>query len=977
MGSTMGKTIIREIKGSLSRYLAILAIIALGVGFFAGLRITKPSMVETVESYLTEHGFFDYRMLSTLGFTEEEVQAIVEVPGVKSCEGSISQDVLCVAGDGSEIVLRAHSLTENVNTLSLVCGRLPIAPYECVGDAQLFSSENIGQPVMVSYANNKETLDKFVNKTYVLVGVAHSPIYLNFERGTAAIGNGRVLGFFYLPKEGFKSDYYTEAFITLDKTGPIYSDEYKEAVKSMESAVMQKGEALATLRYEEIIAEAEAEIASGWKEYEEASAEYERKREEVQAELTDVFLKLTSSRDQLAESEAQLEENEKKLQLGKTEAEKALAEIEAEKANPLNLFPQAQVQLNNAAEEVRGQLAEIEKGLAKIGAAKAELREQKVVLSEGWASYYQAKREAEDEFSKGLEELTKAEEELKQAALDLENISAPKVYALTRETNIGYVSFLNDSEIVEGISTIFPVFFFLIAALVCSTTMNRMVDDQRTQIGVLKSLGYSKAAVMSKYLIYAGSAAIIGCVLGFFGGTYVFPKVIWKAYEIMYNFADIVYVFDLPLAFISLLVSLICTVGVTWLSSYLEFNHGPAELIRPKAPQAGKRIFLEKLPFIWRKLKFLHKISARNILRYKKRLLLMILGIGGCTALLLTGFGIRDSVKNVVSDQFDGIMLYDYVISFAEAQDHSTMVDFREQTEDILEGLVFVHESMGQISHGSETRDVSFIAAEKDSLESFISLHTGRGKEIPFPGLNEAVINDKLAEELELKIGDRFLLEQGEEIVLGLTVSGINENYVGNFVYVSWDTCRNQLGYVPEIKTAYLNAPDSSDLHEVATKIINMPGVNQITINADLRERMDNMMSSLDYVVLLVILCAGTLVFIVLYNLTNINITERTREIATLKVLGFYPQETAAYVFRENFVLTILGAIIGLLPGKFMHAFVMSQIKIDIVSFNNRISLLSYILSILLTFFFAWLVNLVMRRKIHHINMAESMKSVE
>ena len=214
MGSTMGKTIIREIKGSLSRYLAILAIIALGVGFFAGLRITKPSMVETVESYLTEHGFFDYRMLSTLGFTEEEVQAIVEVPGVKSCEGSISQDVLCVAGDGSEIVLRAHSLTENVNTLSLVCGRLPIAPYECVGDAQLFSSENIGQPVMVSYANNKETLDKFVNKTYVLVGVAHSPTYLNFERGTAAIGNGRVLGFFYLPKEGFKSDYYTEAFIT-------------------------------------------------------------------------------------------------------------------------------------------------------------------------------------------------------------------------------------------------------------------------------------------------------------------------------------------------------------------------------------------------------------------------------------------------------------------------------------------------------------------------------------------------------------------------------------------------------------------------------------------------------------------------------------------------------------------------------------------------------------------------------------------
>jgi putative ABC transport system permease protein len=549
---------------------------------------------------------------------------------------------------------------------------------------------------------------------------------------------------------------------------------------------------------------------------------------------------------------------------------------------------------------------------------------------------------------------------------------------LNRGTNIGYACFESDSEIVNGVSKVFPIFFILVAVLVCMTTMNRMVEEQRTMIGMFKALGYGEGTIMAKYMIYSGSAALIGCVVGYVVGMAVFPPVIWFAYKMMYIDIPLVYAFDLKLIIAVVLVALVCTVGTTWLTCRYELYETAANLMRPKAPKAGKRVFLEKIPFVWNKMKFLKKVSVRNIFRYKKRLFMMIIGISGCTALLLTGFGINDSIAGFADTQFDEIQVYDGSIVLSTSKDSVATGELVDELSQVTESYDFVYESSWDLTVNNSVKTVNLVAPEKTAnFGKYLIFKDSKGNGISYPEKNQAVINNAIADDYDIEVGDEIIVRNSDMDEIKLTVSGIFENHVYNYVFISPETYEEQLGGAPEYASIYFNLKSGLDAHEELAKIMAMDGAASVTINQDSRQRVSQMMNSLNYIILVVILAAAALAFIVLYNLTNINITERIREIATIKVLGFFKNETASYVFRENRVLTAIGIIVGLGLGVLLHSFVMSQIKVDMVSFDVYISPLSYIYSIILTFVFNFGVNIIMSRKLENINMAESLKSVD
>ncbi|WP_418548433.1 FtsX-like permease family protein, partial [Hungatella sp.] len=576
------------------------------------------------------------------------------------------------------------------------------------------------------------------------------------------------------------------------------------------------------------------------------------------------------------------------------------------------------------------------------------------------------------------DETADARKELEDAREKLADLKEPETYVLGRDKNIGYACFESDSDIVEGISNVFPIFFFLVAALVCITTMTRMVEEQRTQIGILKALGYSEGTIMGKYLFYSGSAAVLGCGIGFLLGSYIFPVVIWSAYRIMYRLGDIRIILDWKLGLISLIVSILCSMGTTIATCRYELTSVAAELMRPKAPKSGKRIILERIPFLWNRMKFLRKVSARNIFRYKQRFYMMVFGIGGCTALLLTGFGIKDSIKSITYNQFDEIQINDMSVVFNDPWYEMDNSDFEEIMAENAERYTLVFEESTDLTKGDKSKSLTLVIPEKaEDISSFLNLHTTRDVPIAFPGKGEVVLTEKLADKCGAGIGDMVTLQDDDMNTLELKVSGISENYVYNYAYISPETWMEQIGSAPEYKSAYINVKEEKDVHSVSAAVMNCDGVASVTVNADMKVRFSSMMKSLDYVVLLIIGCAGSLAFIVLYNLTNINITERLREIATIKVLGFYRRETASYVFRENLVLTGIGAGVGLIMGRYLHQFVMYNIDIDMIAFDVHIAPLSVLYSIVLTFVFAGIVDWAMNKKLDGINMAESMKSVE
>ncbi len=1066
MKSMMKRNTFREIKKSFGRYFAILAIVALGVAFFSGLKITQSVMVHSADVYLKDLQFYDYRLVSTLGFTEENVEALAEKEDVRAAEGAISAEVLYKDAGENERVIKMHSITEKVNKLKLIAGEMPQSADECVVDSALFSEDAIGSELVLSENNTTDDLDKFAYKEYTITGLVQSPCYIQFERGNTSIGNGRISGFAYILKDGFTVDYDTEIYIKFDEDYDIYSDEYDSYIDAKEADWEVYTKEQADIRYEKIVKDAQDELDEKKEELEEKRAEAEAELESAKQQLTDGETEISDGKNQIASAKTELSTKASELQSGKdalsskaaelesasqqiSGQESALAAKKAEYEQGLNAYLAAKQQVTdqrNSLEAAKAQLtentpgyeemlAQIEAGLTEVAGAEAELNAKNAELeaaagqlSSAESQLAAAKQQIEDgknalaaaeaeltdgenqlaaakeqieekedqleaaetELADGLlqyqenqsefdEQMQDADDQIADAQSKIDEIEKPETYVLDRNTNVGYVCLKNDSGVVKGIANVFPVFFFLVAALICMTTMNRMVEEQRTQIGVLKALGFSEGKIMGKYLFYSGSAAISGTLIGYVLGIHFFPLVIITAYGIVYKMGGIYYVSDLPLALVSLTVAVLCSVGTTWLSCHKELKEVAADLMRPKAPKAGKRVFLEHVPFIWKRLKFLQKVSVRNIVRYKKRFFMMVIGISGCTALLMMGFGVRDSVVAVADQQYEEIQLYDIGVTL-KAGKMPGEADLKS-LDSVLEkenaaGMYAMEKTIDLVTDKG-TKSIHMVAVENpDEVGDFISLHTKKQEPIAYPKEGEAVLSKKVAETYAVKKGDTILLRDSDNNEMHLKVTGICENHIYNYVYIAPESYEKQIGDVV-FKNVYVRLPDASDIHEVSAALMKADGVTAVTVNSDMLSRISQMMSCMNYIVIIIIICAGALAFIVLYNLNNINITERVREIATIKVLGFYPKETASYVFRENMVLTAIGCGLGLILGKWFHRFVMGEIQIDMVSFNVQINAVSYLFSVLLTMGFAWIVNCMMTGKLERINMAESLKSID
>lgn len=816
MKSMMKKAAFREIKGSFGRYFAILAIIALGVGFFSGVRITTPAMVNTINSFLDENQFYDYRILSSSGWSESDAESFEAEDDVRSAEAAYSLDAVYNYKTGKENVLKTHSITYDVNQLHLVSGRMPQSPDECVIDAELRKVPELNTFLSLSDENDENTLGSLNYSKFKIVGTVYSPLYVNFERGTTSIGNGSVSGFVYMLPEAFNMSRYSEIYVRFDQDHEIYSDEYQKYMNG---------------------------------------------------------------------------KDEKWEQIASEKAEKSYSELMNSMRLPVDDLPAS--------------------------------------------------------------------------------------YVLDRNTNIGYACFESDSEIVAQVAKVFPIFFILVAALVCMTTMSRMVEEQRTQIGVFKALGYSGASIMNRYLFYSGSAALIGCILGYTIGSILFPAVIWMTYKLMYIHLPMKFVFDYGLFEMSVLVSLICTMGVTWISCRNELSETSASLMRPKSPKAGKRVLIERIPFVWNRIKFLHKVSIRNIFRYKKRFFMMILGISGCTALLLTGFGIKDSIAGFADMQYGEIITADAAAAFS-CPDGNVPEEVISVLDEKADNYIFLRESNWDLLYGDRVKSITLLVPENyDDISSFMNFRTSDGKQVESPALNEVIISNSIQERYGADIGDEIVLRNENMDTLRVKVSGVFENHVYNYIFISAETMESQLSEALVFNEAYINFSDNDDMHQLSADMGRNKSFTSIYLFEDIKVRMGNMMNSLNYIVLLIIICAAVLAFIVIYNLTNINITERIREIATIKVLGFFRSETSAYVLRENLVLTAVGTLFGLGLGILLHKFIMAQIVVDLVSFTTRILPMSYVYSVALTFVFNFAVNIFMEIKLDRINMAESLKLVE
>lgn len=683
------------------------------------------------------------------------------------------------------------------------------------------------------------------------------------------------------------------------------------------------------------------------------------------AKLNDSEAQYASGLEQYNSGARQIAENEAKL----TSGEQEIAENEAKLADGEKEIADNEKKLADGEKEI----TDNEK---KLQDAAKDLKKGEKDLADGKKEYEDAKKDAEDEIAENQQKLNDAKKEL-------EDLEMPEWMVTDREDLPEYTDYGDNADRLRNIGQVFPVIFFLVAALISLTTMTRMVEEQRTQIGTLKALGYKKSAIAAKYICYAFFATLLGSVLGMLIGEKIIPYIIITAYGIMYhNVANTISIDYQPgFALIASAASVVCTVGATLFASGKELQETPASLMRPPAPKEGKRVLLERLTFIWKHLSFSWKSTIRNLFRYKKRLIMTVFGIAGSMGLMLVGFGIQDSISDIAAIQYRELQHYDGMViedSDATEEEHAELFEYMKENEQIAHCN---RVQMTKISAPKGSSNISIYLFVPESLSEFakdVTLKnriTGETYELTDEG---AAISEKTASLLGLKVGDMIPLKKGDK-EYKVRVAVITENYMSHYLYMTPRVYEQTFGEKPEYENIVFTMQEDckDDLEMAGSRILANPGALSISYTSSLASQVDRMLSTLDAVILVLIVSAGMLAFVVLYNLNNINITERQRELATLKVLGFYDGEVSQYVLRENVILTVLGIMFGAVFGILIHRYVITTVEVDAVMFGRNIKPLSFLYSGILTSIFSIVVNGVMHFKLKTIDMVESLKSVE
>lgn len=1080
MAKSLTKDTFRDIKKSFGRFFSILMICALGVAFFVGIKSAPLSMEKTVDQYYDDYHMMDLRLVSTLGFTEDDVEALRKLDGIEGIFPTYSQDVLTTYHN-RELVLKLHALPKDLsdenknylNRVKVIEGRLPQKSGEVVIEQGAYMDQiKIGSKLTLESGTDTPLSDQLHTVEYTVVGIVQTPYYLSFDKGSSTIGSGQISSFVMIPQEDFKSEIYTEIFLTAEGVRDLdtFSQKYQEALNPLVSSIEEVAHQRTQVRYDEVVQAATEELNKGKEEYDAQRKKVEGELQQAAAQLEEAQQTITSGKNELTQQESAFQTtiNQAKQQLNQAETEltdqqkvfdekyqqfyaiKAssweqieLAKQEMNQATTkvsqlaeaidglkelLNgpllseeekvatkeeltkleaQYQQANEQLQTGREELakkeqelidgEQQLIEAKQGLIqakealnqqktqldfqiktaqeKFDEARRQLQQGEIEYNEGKQQYEEGKKEAEEEFKKVEEQLAKAQEQI-------DEISHPKWLILDRNKHYSFVDYQGASDSINAISQVFPVFFFMVAALVCLTTMTRMVDEQRMNIGTLKALGYGKYQIASKFLIYAGLASMIGSILGVAVGNLVFPSVVVNAYSMMYILPQPIIVFSWPL----ILLAVVIAVSVTTLSAYFalsaELVETPSLLMRPKAPKEGKRILLERIPFIWNRLSFIAKVTVRNIFRYKKRFFMTVFGIAGCTALLLTGFGLKDSIRTIVDKQFNTLFLYDMTISFDRMVTNTDRHMFKDALshEETFGATLLTTTENGKVMANDEQKELTlFIPDDLESLGDVIHFQNRLTNEELQLTDQGAILTEKAAKQLKVKVGDQVTVENSKGEQAQVSIVGITENYISHYIYLSKALYQKLFGREVEPNQLLVSSDlsDSKTKSQVASELMARDEISGVSFVSALKDNFDDMLTNLNYVIILLIISAGALAFVVLYNLTNVNISERMREIATIKVLGFYDQEVSAYIYRENIILTLIGTLVGLGLGVLLHLFVMTTVEVDMMMFGRQIAGTSYLYAAGLTILFAVIVNFAMYYKLKNVEMVESLKSVD
>lgn len=1082
MKSIIWKDIFRDISKSKGRFFSIVSIVSLGVMLFSGVKVAPIDMKESADSYYDDYNLMDIKLMSTLGLTNEDVEAVEKIQGILGVYPSYTMDAITRIGV-DEFPLRIHSLPTNntndqndnyINRVNIIEGRLPENSGECViaHDKLGDPSVKIGDKLSVSSGTDEEIGKSLKVSEFEVVGIVETPYYLSFQIGSTNIGNGTLKSFIMIPDIDFTIDAFTEIYLTINGAKKInsYKDEYFEIVDKVSDSLEEISGSRIKSRYETVINKANEELNKG-------KEEYNNKKKDVEKQLQDALEKLENAKVELQNGENEIASNEillansikdgegklsaaeKELAEGEKQYEQGLIEYNVTKniiegiistlnerlgtleANLLpiknridelnndlkrdNITEYEKEVINNELKTLTGilsvteneikslqqefdsQKSQLDQGKNQLDLAKANIDEGKATLeiekanlqyakSQGESQIASAKLEIEDGKKKLVEgeeeyrknklladdELKKAEEKLKDAEDEVAKIEKPKWYILDRKSHYSYMDYKNTAEGIDKLSNVFPVFFFLVAALVCLTTMTRMVDEQRINIGTLKALGYSMGAIAKKFICYALFASSIGSVIGLVCGFSFFPVIIYNAYRIMYIMPDMVHVISIPLIIVVSFAAIGVTTLVTYFACRIELRETPSVLMRPKSPKEGKRILLEKIPFLWNRFNFTGKVTIRNIFRYKKRFLMTVFGIAGSTALLIAGFGIKDSIKTIASNQFGVIYKYEMAaelksnINSIEKEEIETFLKENESIKDYS----FIKKEKCKISFNDKEKEISLIVpVNRNTIDDFFKLQERIGKkpvELPRDGI---AITEKVAKLLGVKVGDEIKIVNNNDKSGIVKISAIVENYVGHNTYMDAEYYEKIFNRKLSSNQVLIKINDykTEVVNEIASNIINYEGITGVVNSIGVKEQFNDTISSLNIVIIVMILSAGSLAFVVLYNLTNVNISERIREIATIKVLGFYDKEVSSYIFRENILLTILGLVCGLGLGIVFHRFIMVTVEMNDMMFGRNIDFISFIYGSILTVSFSLIVNFVMYFKLKKVEMVESLKSVD
>lgn len=902
MRKAVFKDFIRNIKGSLGRFFAIMAIVAIGVAFFAGVTASSGDMKHSSDSYYDEYNMNDIRILSSIGFTSQDIEAVSKVYGVKAVYKTNTQDVL-VDYDGRENVAhisgipvgKASDDDSYINQLRIKEGRLPQNDKECVVKYEdTRKSMQVGDVISFKSGTEDDINDTFKDTEYTVVGIVYTPCYVSYDLGSSGIGNGHINYCIYVGDDEFKNNYYTECYAVIDgaKDMDTYSDEYKKLIDKYADDIKAISKERLDIRKQTVI------------------DEYTRAKADKKEELLETIKKNVedSITEQYQAYYPSMDVSSMIAPYVKTAYEKAVAQFDFDAVN-----------------------AEYDK---KMNETLAD--------SDSW-----------------------------------------EWYVLTRESSYSFRDYESSANRMKAIATVFPLFFIIVAGLVCLTTMTRMVEEERGLIGTYKALGYGKATIALKYVIYAFLASLTGAVIGCAAGLRLFPYIIYESWNIIYQMPAIKYASHTILSVVAVASLILVTLIATLYSCYNELSEVPSALMRPKAPKNGKKILLEHT-FIWKHLSFTKKVTMRNIFLYKKRFFMTVIGIAGCGALITAGFGIKDSVQSIIDNQYGQIIHYDNILVFNKNADS----DARNNLSDKISSDEYYKSSLMDYAYTAEVKipgsadDYSTeitVVNDTSAYMDYVTFRTRRSKKTIELDDSGVIISEKLAKDLNVKAGDNVLIHDEDNKQATVKVSGVMEMYINNYIFMTSEYYSQVFGYTPDNNRILgILTSDGDDIQSViGDRYLTDNNVKSLTFVKANITRFENMIQSLDLVTWVLIISAGMLAFVVLYNLTNVNISERIREIATIKVLGFYDREVGEYVYRENIILTLIGGVFGLLLGMALHAYIMTTIELDGVMFGTKINISSFLISYGITILFSLLINIFMYPSLKKIPMVESLKSVE